>query len=296
MTEWIIPCNVRTYDIMGAFSEFEKINWKQSSAMEPGDIVYIYVGKPYSAIKFQCRVNKINLSEIEIDDSKYVIDGTNYVSYKRHMELVLLQKYATSLLRRENLIKNGLKQIQGPQRVTQKLSIYIAQRINTFLNEVEDKNFLEEVNHYFLENSDSVSVESSDVYEDYPAIKKEKRFPIIKNGQRIYNRDKKAALNALKRAHYSCEINPAHPTFIRKNSNKNYTEPHHLIPLSYSDNFHFSLDVEQNIVSLCSTCHDQIHYGEGAALLLEKLYKERKEYLKEAGIEITLNDLLDMYQ
>lgn len=294
MTEWILPCNTQTYDIMGAFSEFEKINWKQSSTVEPGDIVYIYVGKPYCAIKFQCHVNKTNLSEIEIDDSKYVIDGTNYVSYRRHMELILLQKYPTSLLGRENLMKNGLKQIQGPQRVTQKLSDYIAQQVNIFVNGTEDKNFIEEVNQYFLENSDSL--EDSGVCQAYSAIKKEKKPTLIKNGQRIYNRDKKVSLKALKRANYSCEINPNHSTFIRKNSDKRYTEPHHLIPLSYSENFDFSLDVEQNIVSLCSTCHNQIHYGKEANLLLERLYQQRKDYLKEVGIEITLNDLLNMYQ
>lgn len=71
----------------------------------------------------------------------------------------------------------------------------------------------------------------------------------------------------------------SHPTFIRKKSDKKYTEPHHLIPMAFSDEFDVSLDVEENIVSLCSNCHNQIHYGKDADVLLRKLYEERKDEL-----------------
>lgn len=75
-----------------------------------------------------------------------------------------------------------------------------------------------------------------------------------------------------------------------------YTEPHHLVPMSYSEKFEVSLDREENIVSLCSNCHNQLHYGEGFEVLLETLYNERKDYLKNIGIEITFEELLEMYQ
>ena len=74
-----------------------------------------------------------------------------------------------------------------------------------------------------------------------------------------------------------------------------YMEPHHLVPLAFSDSFDVSLDVEENVVSLCSTCHNCIHYGSDAAKLIEKLYKQRKDLLKQVGIEVTLDELLDMY-
>lgn len=92
-----------------------------------------------------------------------------------------------------------------------------------------------------------------------------------------------------------CEINSDHPTFIRKNSGKNYTEPHHLVPMAFSEQFNVSLDVEENIVSLCSNCHNQIHYGADADKLIEKLYEERKDALASVGIIITLEQLLSMY-
>lgn len=119
MTEWIIPCNLKYYDVKGAFSKFKAIDWKQSAKnICVGDIVYIYVGKPISAIKYKCRVNKTDLSKVEIDDSEFVINGENYENYGNHMELELIREYADTELTRDMLVENGLKgNIQGPRRV-----------------------------------------------------------------------------------------------------------------------------------------------------------------------------------
>ena len=104
------------------------------------------------------------------------------------------------------------------------------------------------------------------------------------------------ALSALKRANYKCEINDKHSGFIRKSNGTNYTEPHHLIPLSMQNRFENSLDVEANIVSLCSNCHNQLHYGKDPDLLLETLYNLRKDELDSAGIHITLDRLKQLYR
>ena len=49
-----------------------------------------------------------------------------------------------------------------------------------------------------------------------------------------------------------------------------------LVPLAYSDKFNVSLDVEENLVSLCSNCHNNLHYGKAFESLLKKLYKDSK--------------------
>lgn len=42
MTEWIIPCNIKYYDVTGAFKKLKKLDWKQSNKnIETEDIVYI---------------------------------------------------------------------------------------------------------------------------------------------------------------------------------------------------------------------------------------------------------------
>ena len=111
----------------------------------------------------------------------------------------------------------------------------------------------------------------------------------------VYPRKKQRAINALVHANYQCEIDPEHLTFIRRNSGRPYTEPHHLVPLSYQDQFSVSLDVEENIVSLCSNCHKQIHYGRDAEELVSQLFKARKGLLGNAGIDITIEQLLSFY-
>lgn len=130
------------------------------------------------------------------------------------------------------------------------------------------------------------------VYEGRP---KQKGEPISTGGYRIYPRDVQAAVNALAKAHFMCEIDEDHTTFIRRNSGKMYTEPMHLVPMSQSDNFDVSLDTEENIVSLCCNCCSQIRYGKSAESIIKKLYNARKEALEKAGIKITIEELLSMY-
>ncbi len=130
---------------------------------------------------------------------------------------------------------------------------------------------------------------------EYNAKPKKKSEPTYVGEHKVFARDEKTAINALAHANFLCEINPEHPTFIRRKSGKNYTEPHHLVPMAYQDDFEVSLDREANIVSLCSNCHNQIHYGEGSELLIKHLYKERKELLESVGIIISLEELLIMY-
>ena len=109
-------------------------------------------------------------------------------------------------------------------------------------------------------------------------------------------RDLNVAFNALKRANFLCEYDNCHPLFIRKNIAINYTEGHHLVPLKFQDMFDVNLDVEANVVSLCSNCHNQIHYGRDYELILKKLYEERKNRLEKCGIHISFEELKKFYE
>jgi 5-methylcytosine-specific restriction protein A len=131
---------------------------------------------------------------------------------------------------------------------------------------------------------------------EYTGESKIKKEPICVKNKYAYPRSRKVSMNALRHANYKCEVDTTHLTFIRKNSTLNYTEPHHLVPINYYSNFEVSLDVEENIVSLCCNCHKQIHLGEGFEVILEKLYNERKDLLKTVGIDISLDELIKLYR
>lgn len=109
-------------------------------------------------------------------------------------------------------------------------------------------------------------------------------------------RDTQRAANALQNADYKCEYDETDRTFLRKNG-KPYTEPHHLIPISQYANFKCSVDVEENIVSLCSYCHNLLHYGrmEDKEKILKKLYNDRITMLKKAGLDLTFEQLKSYY-
>ena len=126
MANWIIPCNLRYYDVVGAFSKLKKLDWKQSAKnMAVGDYVYIYVANPIGAIRFKCLITKVNLPTIEIDDREFIINGDNYVDYGNHMELELVRSYEDQL-RLDVLRELGLKgNIQGPCHMNTAILNYV---------------------------------------------------------------------------------------------------------------------------------------------------------------------------
>jgi len=459
MEKWVITCNPKNYDVIGAFSAFDRINWKQSVDIQPGDIVYIYVGKPLSSIKYETKAVKVNLPKAMIDDSDYVIDGSNYENYGRYMELQLLREFGDDVLPYNLLMEQDLKTVQGPSRISTELEEFIMNRTSQlkrlsnsrYFFVFQNKSFNEEYNggymwapqygddgrkvshwdqmkevrkgdviiHSYMKKIVAISIAKTDVYEfdrpvelpnqwndkgwrvdteyyiinnpivtsdhmeklmelqpesnapfnrigknntgylfaanrkmaeyiikqsasiqnadfekkilltflkkkddnsieskldqelfdeidellttslvqgvEYTPEPKKKPEAQITSGNKTYPRDRKTSINALTRAKHNCEIDEKHPSFIRRNTNTNYAEPHHLIPMAYQNLFENSLDVEANIVSMCSNCHNQIHYGVGSEKLIEDLYKKRKEELEQAGLAMSLKDLLELY-
>jgi|SRR5690625_2415857 len=458
MTEWIIPCNIKHYDVIGAFNHMSTLNWKQSTNIKVGDTVYIYVSKPLGAIKYKTKVNAVDLTSVQIDDSEFVIHGSNYKNHGRYMELELIETFDDNLFTYDELKSFGLKSIKGPSKIKDNLSEFMftkthANKNHNYFFVFQNKSFKEEYSggylwapqhnksggkvshweqmknvkkddfilHSFLKEIVSISVALTDVYEankpsntgvhdewqnkgwrvdtDYHIISKpittsehmdkilklqpvsdapfnkigrgntgylfkankglfeyiitetlknnisyaeretlnrllydnvpakeenlldqnlfddidtmlinedkedyiytpepkDKPNPTWMNGKKIYPRNRQTAMNALIRAKHKCEVNPSHPSFIRRSTGKNYSEPHHLIPLAYQDLFEKSLDVKANIVSLCSNCHNEIHYGKYPDRIIDELYALRKDELDKTGISITSKKLKELY-
>lgn len=126
----------------------------------------------------------------------------------------------------------------------------------------------------------------------------QKPVPRVSGKRNIYPRDLVVARRALARAAHLCEADPSHTSFLRRNSRFLYMEPHHLIPISCTDYFGVNLDREQNIFSLCSNCHNQIHYGrkEDVRALISKLFSARAEELCGIlGRTISVDEIYQIY-
>ncbi len=144
---------------------------------------------------------------------------------------------------------------------------------------------------------DDVQNARSKISEDRAELKKDL---VEVGGSQHYPRSPSVAKYALELAHYKCELNENHNTFISRVSNSNYVEAHHLVPLRVSEEsfINFDLDVPANIISLCPTCHRMMHNGTVNDIneAIEKLYNKRSGRLKKVGLDITSDELKSIYK
>ena len=109
MTSWIVPCNLAYYDVAGACANLPCVTWKQTRKVCVGDIVYIYVGKPISAIKYKARAVAVDQVVRNYDDSAFAIIPAKYSDSDRFMDLELLKIYDDSDLPLAFLNEHGVK-------------------------------------------------------------------------------------------------------------------------------------------------------------------------------------------
>ena len=122
---WIIPCNPKKYDVFGAFNEFDVIEWNQSTYIQEGDTVYIYVGGDYKAIMFKCVAEETELfGSSSLKDAKYYKD-MEPKGERRYMNLRLVEKYDKDTFPYKQLKEHGLTNVQGATRASSDLLGYL---------------------------------------------------------------------------------------------------------------------------------------------------------------------------
>lgn len=124
---WFFPCRVQFYDVIRHLEERHEILWNQPVQLQVGDAVYIYVGSPYSAIKFKCIVSQIDVVDAEvIKKNSYAVRGG---SKNQKFALLRLEKefldneYPIRYLR-----ENGHNQYQKQCHINDKLVNKIEKR------------------------------------------------------------------------------------------------------------------------------------------------------------------------
>ena len=118
-----------------------------------------------------------------------------------------------------------------------------------------------------------------------------------KKGSSSWKRNENISFMAIEDSQFLCENDPNHSTFISRKSGKQFMEAHHLIPMEFYDHFQYSIDVPENIISLCPNCHSLFHYSENnfRNKIIEKFYNKRRDLLKKRKIDIDLNKLKGYY-
>ena len=199
--------------------------------------------------------------------------------------IIHINEYENKMFRRQRFYKGKYPKLD--KEIIAYLENYLLR-----LDADEDFEFQKEVN-----DSDFEGVEGKN---NYP-----KEEPQYTNGTKGLQVAKKAIITktALRVADCKCEGNPLHTTFLTK-KNQPYMEGHHLIPCTASNSeycwekFHVNIDCVENIVCLCPTCHRKIHYGNEKEKMeiLTLLYGKQIEKLKFVGLNISLDELMNLYR
>lgn len=296
--EWIIPCSTHNryeFDVFEHFNNYSMVDWTRKNNVNVGDIVYIYVGEPYYKIMFKtiCTISIVPAEKI--DD--YVPEEYRWNDYDefihgKYTRLELLQTIDTEELSLNTLTTLDLikYRIQSAIKSESKTKTF------SYINQIFDKYFLN--NDYSDDELENIRRMADEDKIDYETIKKEaQRTGIIRNtGEERPIRNPHAAALALKNSGHKCEFNPKDKTFLRPNGTP-YTELHHLIPISKYKDFEYSVDIPENIVSLCSYCHNLLHYGrvDDKKDILKSLYQKRYKKLTKAGLYVTFDKLVEYY-
>lgn len=112
--EWLIPSNPKYYDSVHAFDDTDEINWKQGKGIKVGDVVYMYVGAPVSAILYKCVVTETGIPW------EYTRDRLSISSL---MRIRLLKRYAPDQFTFDVLGRDyDIHAVRGPRGIPAKLS------------------------------------------------------------------------------------------------------------------------------------------------------------------------------
>lgn len=115
--EWLVPANPHMYDIEAAFALSDVIHWKQTSDIRPGDPVYLYVGAPVSAIRYQCVAVETDLPR----------PGEPEGSHVRRMWIRLIRRYPDDRYPLSRLREYGVLTVRGPRGIPYGLSRLLAE-------------------------------------------------------------------------------------------------------------------------------------------------------------------------
>ena len=105
---WIVPANPKFYDVQKAFSENKEIQWKQARGVIEGDIVYLYLTAPISAVLYKCLVTKVNIPYEYKDEN---------LSMTHVMNIKLLQEYEKDAVTIDTIREHGIQSVRGPRKM-----------------------------------------------------------------------------------------------------------------------------------------------------------------------------------
>ncbi len=126
---WILPCNINIFDINTHFSASQELYWGATASTKTGDILFVYIGRPFSEIRYRCRVVETDVPENVIKASQ-VYFLTEKKRKRNYIRIKLEKSYPEHFFPYYELIDNGLVSVQSQMRITNELEQYIKEKEN----------------------------------------------------------------------------------------------------------------------------------------------------------------------
>lgn len=123
---WIVPCSVKFFDVVKHFEENDTIVWRKVSALKKGDTAYIYIGAPYSEIRYKCHIVDDDVDEKTLQSNEYAIRKTESGKRQKYIKMKLDHVYDDGELSLDKLRANGLGQTQIQARTDRRLQAFIS--------------------------------------------------------------------------------------------------------------------------------------------------------------------------
>lgn len=98
----------------------------ESICAKKGDTAYIYIGAPYSEIKYKCHIVDDDVDEKTLQKNKYAIRKTESGKRQKYIKMKLDYVYDDGELSLDKLRANGLGQTQIQARTDRRLQVYIS--------------------------------------------------------------------------------------------------------------------------------------------------------------------------
>ena len=275
-----ITCRPDAYDVEGAFNNLDSIWWRQSvSRIRKGDIVYIYVAKPIQSYVYKCVVLQTDVPEDKADiakDAMYILDIAALPEKRNYMELKLVEKGDLPV----EIIE---KEADFNSFALRKQFLLSSEVVTVF-----DKHFKIKPSLADLDDKETP------VYDYAPT--RDNVVPKTVTGEATrFVRSAYERKRAIELSNKKCQMpGCTHELFLDKNGNP-YLEVHHIIPMNAQGDFQKSIDIVENMVCLCPSCHREIHNGKNSRDKIIEVFNSRNKALSSKGIILEIESLLAYY-
>lgn len=133
MNSYVMPCNLKKYDVISHFKKQNEIVWKKCSGIHKGDIVYIYVGIPVKAIKYRCVVVNDDVKGELLEKNAYAKVG-DYENNRRYMQIRMINEYKDEIPL-SKIKELGVYMIRKQGKINSELNAYISEVNKAYDNE-----------------------------------------------------------------------------------------------------------------------------------------------------------------